>query len=750
MTSRLSCIFGPLAAILSLCLVEPARALDRIVLKNGLELFGDVEVQASRISVRSGPRVFHFSSRQLLTSEAADASRLPERFSIPQNVNDRGPEAENLPEIVKVTEFDSFGRRTVITRGPMNKEFPTYQAITEIYPTHVVLRATNRNWQTTMPLSRLTTQQLDPIIRHGLDFQSSTDRLRWIHFLIQAERYTDAQAAIAKYHEEFPEFETQLELVIESLREQLSAHAVDITRRAVNTGQLAQATELLEKFAAQNFKESARAALADLQKKLDEDRQNISKAIETLRTARRAVAEHPRGELLDQAVEEITASISATTLPRLANLLALMMEPSTTNEEKLALALSGWTVGSEFAIKDLDRATNQWKQRELFIETRDTSDEAKVEQNIDLLKELGATANALLPMLPLLPAPPVDISSEEVEQREIEVREIGKRSYHVCLPPAYDRYREYPTVVVLHGMNVTPEATLSLWRPLAREHGFILIAPEFLTESNRPFGYSVDEHVAFLEMISDARRNFAMDADRVFLAGHDLGAFACWDFGMSHPDQFAGLVPICGVPQFYCKHYWPNLANLPVYYVEGTLNGGNLVAAQQQFNRYLVQGYDTLFVEYPGRGREPQAEELPTIFSWMSRLTRNVHPRSIEAVTARLSDRRFYWLVADGFMPNATVAPELFQRSKFRPARLIGKIEDNNSIQINPNGLTSLSILLSPGLVHLDDPKLSIRVHRKTVHQGIVVPELETLIREYRRSGDRKNPVVRIIASGKI
>lgn len=738
------------ALLVVLSVVGPAWSLDRIVLRNGLEIFGDVEIQPNRISVRSGPRVFHFSSRQLLASETADALRLPERFAIPQAVNDRGPAAENLPDIVRVTDFDTFGRRSVITRGPMNKEFPTYQAITEIYPTHVVLRGTNRNWQTTLPLARLTTEQLLPILNHGLDFESPTDRLRLIQFLIQAERFSDAQTAIAKYREEFPDFQTQAELITQVFKNEVSARAVAVLQRAASAGQSARTHQILEKLRDEALADEARLAIREIEARRNEEDARITQAIELVRTSRLAVTDHPQLDLLNDASEEIASSLSPVTLPRLANVMALSKEPSTTNGEKLALAVSGWVVGSEFASKDLERATTLWRQRELFLQTRDASDEVQVEHAMDSLRELKASADVLLQMLPLLPAPLSNIPAGGVGAREIEVREVGAKNYQVFLPPEYDRYREYPAVVVLHGLNVSPETALDPWRALAAEHGVIVLAPEFLSESHRPYGYSVREHVGFLETLSDARRNFAIDADRVFLAGHDLGAFACWDLGMSHPDQFAGLVPICGVPQFYCKHYWPNLANLPVYYVEGSLNGGNLVASQQQFNRYFIQGYDTLFVEYPGRGRETHVAELPTIFDWMSRLTRQVRPPSIEAVTARLCDRRFYWLSADGFMPNATVAPELFSRSKFRPAKLVGKIDDNNTIQLAPNGLTSLSVLLSPRLVHLDDPKFSIRVHRKLIHQGAVAPDANTLIREYRRSGDRKNPIVKVIPSGKI
>ena len=77
-------------------------------------------------------------------------------------------------------------------------------------------------------------------------------------------------------------------------------------------------------------------------------------------------------------------------------------------------------------------------------------------------------------------------------------------------------------------------------------------------------------------------------------------------------------------------------------------------------------------------------------------------------------------------------------QTKVRPARLNGRIQEGGLIQVNVSGVETLSLLLSPQLVPFDDPNLTIRVNRRLIHRGALQADLETLVREMRRTGDRR------------
>ncbi len=98
--------------------------------------------------------------------------------------------------------------------------------------------------------------------------------------------------------------------------------------------------------------------------------------------------------------------------------------------------------------------------------------------------------------------------------------------------------------------------------------------------------------------------------------------------------------------------------------------------------------------------------------------------------------------------PNATVAPELFGKAKFQPAKVEGKVGDNNTVDVQSVMLKGVSIYLPAKLVQLDAPDLQIRYRNKLVHRGPVEPDWELALREVRRTGDRKNLVVKRFRAG--
>ena len=99
-----------------------------------------------------------------------------------------------------------------------------------------------------------------------------------------------------------------------------------------------------------------------------------------------------------------------------------------------------------------------------------------------------------------------------------------------------------------------------------------MIAPEY-TLRGQPidYRYSPSEHAAVELALRDAKRRYSIDDDRVFLGGSLIGGNMAWDFGLAHPDLFAGVVVISGLP---AKFVWANKDNtrrVPFYIVEGDL-----------------------------------------------------------------------------------------------------------------------------------------------------------------------------------
>ncbi|MCA9056710.1 MAG: hypothetical protein KDA75_22940, partial [Planctomycetaceae bacterium] len=150
-------------------------------------------------------------------------------------------------------------------------------------------------------------------------------------------------------------------------------------------------------------------------------------------------------------------------------------------------------------------------------------------------------------------------------------------AYHVLLPLEYSPNRAYPMVVALHPVERGPEAELSWWGGTEEQpgqshrHGYIVIAPEYIDKKLTSYDSDAKSHYITLKAIRDARQRFHVNSDKVFLSGHGMGGDAAFDVGMSHPDVFAGVIPISALAQHYCKWYWQNAKNVPWYLVSGEL-----------------------------------------------------------------------------------------------------------------------------------------------------------------------------------
>src|SRR5262249_21804427 len=174
----------------------------------------------------------------------------------------------------------------------------------------------------------------------------------------------------------------------------------------------------------------------------------------------------------------------------------------------------------------------------------------------------------------------------------------GGAQYLVQVPSEYRHSRSYPVLIVLQNAGESPRAALKRWGEPAGEQGYIVAAPEWQSGVNAGYGYREREHAVVLATIRDLRRKYNLDSDRVFLFGLGQGAVMAFDVGLSHPDEFAGVIPMGAGPEMFGVQYKRNAQYLPFYVVTGERSGDMVKNLSKQFDDWNMRGFPTMWVNY--------------------------------------------------------------------------------------------------------------------------------------------------------
>lgn len=128
----------------------------------------------------------------------------------------------------------------------------------------------------------------------------------------------------------------------------------------------------------------------------------------------------------------------------------------------------------------------------------------------------------------------------------------AKVDYLLFLPKGYDAkaQKQWPLILFLHGAG---ERGTNVWKVAVHgppknvaehpEFPFIVVSPQC------PEGQLWSNDV-LLRLLDNIVRKYAVDRSRVYLTGLSMGGYGTWSLGLTHPERFAAIVPICGGGEF--------------------------------------------------------------------------------------------------------------------------------------------------------------------------------------------------------
>lgn len=704
----------------------------------------------SIVMVHTGWQRYYVPMRQVPddgVNLAADVGRF-EEFLVDQQKQGRQFRIQNVGTISNATPFDEFGRRRVTLttdRGPLH----VVQGITRVTPDYVQVTGLTHVWDFGLGLSQLDPQIVDAILRNPAVCKpdDAQARMALARFFIQAEWYEKAFNELEVIGRDFPQLEQQVQSVRQDLLQLFGRHVLQELGRRRRIAQHQLADEHARKLVPAQI---GGAVQRDVERFLAE---NLA-AVETLDKVRALLGELPAKVTDSKLVEKLKPLRSALLgeldregLVRLQPFLQAESDPQLSADEKLALAYSGWVLGVDGADTDLARAVRMWDARFLvqeYCRAEAPADRAQVFEELRVLE--GVAAATLLRLLKHLPPPlPVDdIRPGEPRRIEVAGASASPAAYHVLLPPEYTPNHAYPCLVALRPAEKTPEGCVAWWGGAddqpgwTQRRGYILLVPEYAPADQRDYTYSPAAHETVLRCLRDARLRFAIDSDRVFLAGHALGGDAAFDIGMTHPDEFAGVIPIGGVYDHYANFYLGNGKETAWYVVRGDAGRDSVSGMHPLLDRMFDQGakYDLIYAQYLGRGLDWYPDELPKLFDWMDLHRRGPPSRDFKYRSLRKTDNQLHWVTALGLPRNYVLPLPPGARVSLDVMEIEGRITDGNTIYVR-SPATGHRLRLFDGLID-PEKRLSVRINGRPKSNKFVETDLRATLEDFLAHGDRQ------------
>ncbi|MEN6450918.1 MAG: PHB depolymerase family esterase [Thermoguttaceae bacterium] len=696
-----------------------------------------------------------------------ESRQVLEKFNIRQRAlhvepGHGGPRVASVGPAMRIQPFDQYGRRTY-TMFTVRGQVDIVQGITVLTPEWAKVEGITHCWDMRIATSSIPQSALHSILIKQTDPTKLEHQKKIARFYIQCERYKEAVKVLNGLIKSFPGLDAQekqqLEASLRTIKQLSAEQMIRELKTRHNAGQHRFVWTMLQQFPAEDIGgdvlQPAREMIQDYQAR--QSRRDA--AIKQLKALADRLKDTIAKENLKPILDEIAKEVDQDTLDRLAAFLQTADDAQTPDAEKLALAVSGWLLGADAATPKLPMAISAYKLRGLVREYLNGGSTPEREQAFSYIKEqaggLETVAQLLAHMKPAVAAG--EPSADKPGYYELHVPASGGEgvTYYVQLPPEYNPYRLYPTIVALHGegepTDEMAQKQINWWAGdwgrgglrtgQASRLGYIVIAPAWTAQHQKHYGYSAREHAAVLGSLRDACRRFAIDTDRVYLTGYSMGGDAAWDLGLAHPDLWAGVIPVSAQSGRYCNLYWENAKYVPFYVILGELDGGRLANDAMDLDRYLRRGFDTTLVEYRGRGHDDFYEEVLRMFDWMSRMRRNFFPRKFACQTMRSWDNFFWWLEVHGLPPRSDVDPSDWPPPKgSQPVQIKGDINDKNGMNIR-TGTTRVTVWLSPKM--LDFKKRSvITVNGRRINppDQTIRPDLHVLLEDVRTRGDRLHP----------
>jgi predicted peptidase len=215
-------------------------------------------------------------------------------------------------------------------------------------------------------------------------------------------------------------------------------------------------------------------------------------------------------------------------------------------------------------------------------------------------------------------------ADKRVQERTYVFAETGKTiPYALFVPSTYSASKRWPLIVALHGLGRPFDWMMGYQGMIdsAERDGFIVVSPlgyhprgwygsrgPGLAGNTQPaapaeplppnLGELSEKDV--MNVLEIARRDFAVDPDRIYLWGHSMGGAGTYHLAAKHPDLWAGLAvaaPAPSAPPAQLEAF----RNVPILVLHGDNDQTVPVARTRQWVAKMKElGMEHVYLEVKG------------------------------------------------------------------------------------------------------------------------------------------------------
>ncbi len=193
-------------------------------------------------------------------------------------------------------------------------------------------------------------------------------------------------------------------------------------------------------------------------------------------------------------------------------------------------------------------------------------------------------------------------------------------NYLLYLPKGYDKNKDYPLVLFLHGAGERGDNKMDLLKfhglpkliEAGKEFPFIVVSPQCKPDSWW-------EAAELSDLLDHIESKYSVDKARVYVTGLSMGGYGTWALATYEPERFAAIVPVCGGGNALAARYRaPIEAAIWAFHGDADTvvplsNSEDMIAALKDKNPNMK------LTVYPGVGHDSWTEtyENEEVYTWL-------------------------------------------------------------------------------------------------------------------------------------